>query len=189
MKKEWDKIGIYELGWCQMWFKRKSKKPRSLESVVLDTNLSQKICADIKDFQNSSKWYLDKGVPYRRGYLLFGPPGTGKTSFTQAVAGQMGLDICYLNLSGNDLDDDDLNRALNNAPKNSIILLEDIDGIFVQRDSVSTEHQGRHVSFSGLLNALDGVRSQEGRILFMTTNHREKLDPALLRPGRTDFHA
>jgi len=45
------------------------------------------------------------------------------------------------------------------------------------------------VSFSGLLNALDGVRSQEGRILFMTTNHREKLDPALLRPGRTDFHA
>lgn len=52
----------------------------------------------------------------------------------------MGLDICYLNLSGNDLDDDDLNRALNNAPKNSIILLEDIDGIFVQRDSVSREH-------------------------------------------------
>lgn len=101
----------------------------------------------------------------------------------------MGLDICYLNLSGNELDDDDLNRALNNAPKNSIILLEDIDGIFVQRDSVSREHSGRHVSFSGLLNALDGVRSQEGRILFMTTNHREKLDPALLRPGRTDFHA
>jgi len=86
---------------------------------------------DMKDFQESSKWYLDKGVPYRRGYLLYGPPGTGKTSFTQAIAGQMGLDICYLNLSGNELDDDDLNRALNNAPKNTIILLEDIDGIFV----------------------------------------------------------
>lgn len=102
---------------------------------------------------------MEKGVPYRRGYLLWGPPGTGKTSFTQAVAGKMNLDICYLNLSGNDLDDDDLNRALNNAPKNSIILLEDIDGIFVQRDSVTREFEGKHVSFSGLLNALDGVRS------------------------------
>jgi mitochondrial chaperone BCS1 len=71
----------------------------------------------------------------------------------------MDLDICYLNLSGNQIDDDDLNRALNNAPKNSIILLEDIDGIFVQRESVSGEHDGKHVTFSGLLNALDGVRS------------------------------
>jgi len=99
----------------------------------------------------------------------------------------MDLDICYLNLSGDSLDDDGLNRALNGAPKRSIILLEDVDGIFVQRESVSRSNYGRHVTFSGLLNALDGVRSQEGRILFMTTNHREKLDPALLRPGRTDF--
>jgi len=87
------------------------------------------------------------------------------------------------------MDDDGLNRALNNAPSNSIILLEDIDGIFVSRESVNQSDEGRRISFSGLLNALDGVRSQEGRILFMTTNHREKLDPALMRPGRADFHA
>ena len=66
-----------------------------------------------------------------------------------------------------------------------IILLEDIDALFVQRESVG---RGGGVTFSGLLNALDGVRSQEGRILFMTTNHKEKLDPALLRPGRADYH-
>jgi len=73
----------------------------------------------------------------------------------------MDLDICYLNLSGDDLDDDDLNRALNNAPKNTIILLEDIDSIFVQRESVSrtAREEGRYVTFSGFLNALDGVRS------------------------------
>ena len=70
-----------------MWFKKKSKKPRSLESVVLDTDLSNNIMNDIKEFQNSAPWYLEKGVPYRRGYLLYGPPGTGKTSFTQAIAG------------------------------------------------------------------------------------------------------
>lgn len=119
--------------------------------------------------------------------MLYGEPGTGKTSFTQAIAGALKLHICYLNLSGDNLDDDGLNRALNDAPSHSIILLEDIDGIFAGRESVQSEKSGRRVSFSGLLNALDGVRSQEGRVLFMTTNHREKLDPALLRPGRCDL--
>ena len=66
--------------------------------------------------------------------MLYGPPGTGKTSFTQAIAGAMGMNVCYLNLSGNKLDDDELNRSLNQAPMNSIILLEDIDGIFVNRE-------------------------------------------------------
>lgn len=189
MEKDNNKIGIYELHrWGIGWTKVQSKKPRPLESVVLGRDNSEMLCSDIKKFQDSAEWYLNKGVPYRRGYLLYGPPGTGKTSFTQAIAGALKLNICYLNLSGNNLDDDGLNRALNDAPSHSIILLEDIDGIFVERESVQQEQQGRRVSFSGLLNALDGVRSQEGRILFMTTNHKEKLDPALLRPGRCDVH-
>lgn len=157
-----------------------------MSSVILDSDLSNTLTTDIQKFQESADWYLNKGVPYRRGYLLYGPPGTGKTSFTQAIAGAMKLNICYLNLSGDRIDDDGLNRALNDAPSHSIILLEDIDGIFVEREAVNPSQEGRRVTFSGLLNALDGVRSQEGRILFMTTNHREKLDPALLRPGRCD---
>lgn len=183
-------IGIYEQHrWGIGWTKVQSKKPRALESVVLDDNLKDLIIADIKKFQDTAQWYIDKGVPYRRGYLLYGPPGTGKTSFTQAIAGALKLNICYLNLSGGNMDDDDLNRALNDAPSHSIILLEDIDGIFVGRESVNKDRrEGRSVTFSGLLNALDGVRSQEGRILFMTTNHRERLDPALMRPGRADYH-
>lgn len=186
MKTDHNKIGIYELHqWGIGWTKVQSKKPRPLESVVLDSDISQMLMGDIDKFQNSAEWYLSKGVPYRRGFLLYGPPGTGKTSFTQAIAGAMNLNICYLNLSGDRIDDDGLNRALNDAPAHSIILLEDIDGIFVEREAVNVQ-EGRRVTFSGLLNALDGVRSQEGRILFMTTNHREKLDPALLRPGRCD---
>lgn len=100
----------------------------------------------------------------------------------------MKLSICTLNLSGNELDDERLNKVLETAPRNAMILLEDVDAIFVERISVSQNRAGRKVSFSGLLNAIDGVRSQEGRILFMTTNHMEKLDPALLRPGRADVH-
>lgn len=117
--------------------------------------------------------------------MLHGPPGTGKTSFVQAVAAKLKLNICYLNLSGGNLDDDQLNNLLNNSPLKSIILIEDIDAIFLERASVQA--QRCRVSFSGLLNALDGVRSQEGRVLIMTTNHPEKLDPALLRPGRADL--
>jgi len=94
-----------------------------------------------------------------------------------------------LNLGGDSMCDDRLNRALCDAPSNSIILLEDVDGIFVEREAVDKHnyHRRRRVTFAGLLNALDGIRSQEGRIIFMTTNHREKLDPALLRPGRSDM--
>lgn len=72
---------------------------------------------------------------------------------------------------------------MGDAPANSILLLEDVDSMFLQREETSRQ---RGISFSGFLNALDGVRSQEGQILFMTTNHREKLDDALLRPGRAD---
>lgn len=127
---------------------------------------------------------MSKGVPYRRGYLLFGPPGTGKTSFVQAISGALRLNLCYLNLSSGDITDDMLNRLLSEAPERSIILLEDVDAMFQDRSSMRTTR----LSFSGFLNALDGVRSQEGQILFMTTNHKERLDPALLRPGRADVH-
>jgi chaperone BCS1 len=94
------------------------------------------------------------------------------------------LNLCYLNLSSGEVDDDSLNRLLSEAPERSIILLEDVDAMFMDRSAV----QRNKLSFSGFLNALDGVRSQEGQILFMTTNHKEKLDQALLRPGRADVH-
>jgi len=118
--------------------------------------------------------------------LLYGPPGTGKTSFTQAIAGAKNFNLCYVNLSKKDLNDESFNRMLQEAPTKSILLLEDIDALFDEQREGGELHSG-DLTFSGFINALDGVRSQEGQILFMTTNHREKLNPALLRPGRTDY--
>lgn len=188
LNKDQGKTRIYALKrYDENWEKVQTKNPRPFNTVILDSNIAEEIINDIQSFKSNQKWYLDRGIPYRRGYMLYGPPGTGKTSFVLAIAGELKLAICTLNLSGNDLDDDRLNIALENAPKNSIILLEDVDSIFVERTSVD-ESRGMSVSFSGLLNAIDGVRSQEGRILFMSTNHLEKLDPALLRPGRADVH-
>ena len=136
MKINDEKIYIYNTNW-HGWGIDLVKKPRPLESVILDGDNARKLIDDMENFKDSAQWYSEKGVPYRRGYMLFGPPGTGKTSFTQAIAGATHMNVCYLNLSGNHIDDDDLNRKLNNAPRNSIILLEDIDSIFRERESIS----------------------------------------------------
>merc|ERR550514_1862149 len=175
--------------WGGSWEKALSKKPRSIESVILDEDLASKLIADARTFLKSADWYSSVGIPYRRGFLLYGPPGCGKTSFCQALAGALKLDVCMLTLTNKNLDDNGLAEALRDAPANAIVLLEDVDAVFVDR-SVSSDGSGRPapgVTFSGLLNALDGVASQEGRLFFMTTNHIEKLDPALIRPGRCDL--
>lgn len=167
------------------------RKRRPIDSVVLDEGVASKIIKDCKDFISNPKWYTDRGIPYRRGYLLYGPPGCGKSSFITALAGELEYGICLLNLSERGLTDDRLNHLLNVAPEQSIILLEDIDAAFLSREDTSQQksaYEGlNRVTFSGLLNCLDGVASTEARIVFMTTNYLERLDPALIRPGRVDL--
>lgn len=166
------------------------RRKRPLSSVILPDNIGPKILHDVRDFLSNSKWYIERGIPYRRGYLLYGPPGCGKSSFIQALAGELSFNICLLSLSERGLTDDRLNHLLTVAPEKSIILLEDVDACFASRVASDEEKAktgySNNVTFSGLLNALDGVGASEGRILFMTTNHLEKLDPALIRPGRVD---
>ncbi|KAK3792271.1 hypothetical protein RRG08_007350 [Elysia crispata] len=167
------------------------RRKRPLNSVVLDEGLSEHILNDIQEFIKNPKWYLDRGIPYRRGYLLYGPPGCGKSSFIMALAGALDYSICVLNLSDKGMSDDRLSHLLTNAPEQSIILLEDIDAAFVSRDLAAENpvvYQGMgRLTLSGLLNALDGVASTEARILFMTTNYIDRLDKALIRPGRVDL--
>ncbi|KAF9273125.1 BCS1 N terminal-domain-containing protein [Linnemannia elongata] len=162
------------------------RRRRVLQSVILDEGVGERVVSDVKEFVKNEKWYADRGIPYRRGYLLYGPPGSGKTSFIQALAGELEYNICILNLSERGLTNDRLNHLLTNLPERSIMLLEDIDAAFAKRDKTQEGFQSM-VTFSGLLNALDGVASSEGRIIFMTTNHIEVLDPALIRPGRVDL--
>lgn len=166
------------------------RKRRPLESVVLDTDIAERIINDCREFINTPAWYSDRGIPYRRGYLLHGPPGCGKSSFITALAGELERGICVLNLSERGLTDDRLNHLLAMAPQQTIVLLEDIDAAFSSREEnkdVKGAYDGlNRVTFSGLLNCLDGVASTEARILFMTTNYLERLDPALVRPGRVD---
>ncbi|EIW71579.1 hypothetical protein TREMEDRAFT_27280 [Tremella mesenterica DSM 1558] len=165
----------------------KPRRKRELGSVILAEGVAERIESDVRGFLGRGRWYAERGIPYRRGYLLHGPPGSGKTSFIQALAGALSYNICLLNLAERGLTDDKLNHLLGLVPERSIVLLEDVDSAFNRRTQTSEDGFKSSVTFSGLLNALDGVASSEERIIFMTTNHYSRLDPALIRPGRVDL--
>ncbi|KAJ5043551.1 hypothetical protein NUH16_000340 [Penicillium rubens] len=172
------------------WKKTRLRPIRPVSTVIMDKQVQDDLLGDVKDFldEDTQKWYADRGIPYQRGYLLYGPPGTGKSSFSLSLAGEFELDIYTLQLSG--ISDSKLMKLFSELPPHCIVLLEDVDAAGMgRRDDSDTDQEDKStsaVTLSGLLNVLDGVSSQEGRVLVMTTNHIEHLDEALIRPGRAD---
>ena len=169
------------------------RRSRPLRSVVLGVGVAERLLADLTEFTSSAAWYAERGIPYRRGYLLYGPPGCGKSSFIAALAGELKYNICLLNLNERGLTDDRLAALLSVVPPRSFVLLEDIDAALPAvrpgESGAAAAASSRHsysVTFSGLLNVLDGVASGDERVIFMTTNYVERLDAALIRPGRVD---
>ena len=269
--------------WGGAWSKTASRPSRPMSTVILAADQKAAIIADVNEFlhPSSAGWYARRGIPYRRGYLFHGPPGTGKTSLSFALAGLFGLDVYAVSLQEPALTEGDLMLLFNGLPRRCVVLLEDVDaaGLVLREGeggvggggkkgrkgkgegeeggkkktegeegkkgekkeddskdkknetaaaesytladlakelkSLSTpiattiipqrggnrnfgpgnrgpsgghpnKEPGAGISLSGLLNAIDGVASHEGRVLIMTTNHPEKLDAALVRPGRVD---
>ena len=201
------------------WSKIMSRPHRDIETVILEKSKKRALLRDINEYLHprTRKWYSDHGIPYRRGYLFSGAPGTGKTSLTAALAGVFGLDIYVLSLLDTDLTETTLVHLLGAVPSRWIVLIEDVDAAGLGKrpdasssskkdsaiedtevttepttesttDSPSKTQPATSISLSGLLNAIDGVSSSEGRILIMTTNNPEAIDKALVRPGRVDMH-
>lgn len=168
----WQRVGLREM--------------RPLSSVILPGNTVDEIAEDIRDFKASEDWHRSRGIPYRRGYLFHGEPGSGKTSLIMALAGEFRCALYVLNLGDPNLTDNKLLGLLGEAKAGGVILLEDIDAAFQKREK--NEDGGNGLTFSGLLNALNGAATPEGTLVFMTTNHKDVLDPALIRPGRADVH-
>ncbi|KAF5674210.1 mitochondrial chaperone bcs1 [Fusarium heterosporum] len=244
-----------------MWQQVARRPIRPMRTVILEHEEKHDVLRDINEYLHpgTPKWYASRGIPLRRGYLFHGPPGTGKTSFSFALAGVFGIDIYVISLQDPTVSEEDLAVLFTRLPRRCVVLLEDIDTAGLRRpngdddDGEETEHgsdektgedkkteqtakkekkskskktkdsdsdsdtsgedrkrrrknrrrSGRNrentnnrganniltvesISLSGLLNAIDGVASHEGRILIMTTNKPESLDEALIRPGRVD---
>lgn len=165
------------------WLRARLGSRRPLSSVVLKAGQGEALLADLQRFFSSRERYATLGIPWRRGYLLYGPPGTGKTSLVTALASELHLNVCTLSLASPIVTDEKIHGLLAAVPQRSLLLIEDVDAFFRDRDAA---HLQVRLSFSGFLNALDGVATQEGTVLVMTTNHVEHLDPALVRAGRID---
>jgi hypothetical protein len=149
--------------------------PREIDSVILEKGLLEEILEDMERFKGAREWYQGTGVPYRRGYMLHGMPGNGKSSLVLALACHFKEALSVINLSSLTTDDAVI-KAFSRSE--GILLVEDAD--CVTREGFSS------FSLSTLLNAIDGVGASDSRILFLTTNRPEMLDGALVRPGRLD---
>jgi len=254
------KLRVIEVRGRQNKLIERNKRP--LDTVDLDPLMMQEIIQDVELFfhKDSQIWYENTGRPWRHGYLLHGPPGTGKSSLIAAIASHVNAPLYLINLQG--MNDEDLKEAFSLIPAHICVALEDIDCIgadignrtaaaaqvsaqvpefstnstasvngvfdtqsqadaiesvlttFMERQAFANQQVIKQVSdiksatykyfyedesppaneyseensltLSGLLNVLDGVNASEGRLVIMTTNHPEKLDPALYRAGRVE---
>lgn len=178
-------INIYQFNQEGLqWRKLSQLKKRALDSVFLDSNNKEKIETDIIKFLDSEPLYAKYGIPYKRNYLLYGLPGTGKTSLIFALASKFNMNVCMFSFAPT-IDDVLFMKAINSICNNSILVLEDVDGLFANRDR--DYNNKSMISFSGVLNTLDGLGRKDKLITFMTTNYKEHLDTAILRPGRIDY--
>lgn len=179
-------------GGCGDWHTQGYKRTRPVHSVILPNGQLQAIVSDIRDFiaSDTRTWYQTHGVPYRRSYLFHGPPGSGKSSTIRMIAGLFRLNACFLGFTSSDFCNQMLHDALTSLPRRALLVLEDVDVLFNELNGGKGEMMAmataQALTFSGMLNALDGLISVDGIITIFTTNHIEQLDPALIRGGRVD---
>ena len=181
--KENNKTSIYI--WDDYWETIEKRPIRSLSTIYLG-GLETKIYDKIKHFlsNETKELYNSLGIPYKQNILFHGYPGTGKSSLIFSLASELNMDVALLHFV-KDMNDLDFMRAIRRMPDNTILVLEDIDVLFEARKKNDEHKTG--ISFSGLLNSLDGLSHVDNQIIFMTTNCKMVLDKALIRPGRIDL--
>lgn len=179
------KINIWT--WVGYWDHVTNKELRHLDSLIMDPAEKKAMVDDVLEFYNTRDWYVDRSVPYKRGYLLTGSPGTGKSSTALAIASKLQKPIYMLNLNSM-TSDQELEEAFRSVGRDAIMLIEDIDAsnVQVKRKKNGSKDKSNKISLSALLNVIDGVAAPEGVLLFITTNYPERVDKALIRPGRID---
>ena len=157
---------------------------RSINSVQLPQKIKENLVSDIKNFlsDDTKKRYKELEIPYTRVYMLYGPPGTGKTTLIQALASEFNKNIANVEFD-TEVSDKIFKKILRRVPPDTIICIEDIDCLFEDRKSMDCAKNS--LTFSGILNALDGITKLDDKIIIITTNHLTKLDEALKR--RVDY--
>ena len=192
-KKNKDQLSVFNLNSDKYWDLTANITRRPMESVIMPSSTKQEITGQLDEFYSMEDWYASNGIAHKLVAMLYGKPGCGKTSLIRALASKYGANVYSLNL--NEVSDRSLPVVLSRVPRGSFVLIEDFDS-FSAVKSREDENHGDAVSFlkdeapltlSGVLNSLDGIVSLNKVVVFLTTNHIEKIDPAILRAGRTDI--
>jgi len=186
----------------RMWDSQPFKHPANFDTIALNCDIKQTVISTLDRFVTDAQYYHKTGRAHKMGIFLFGPPGTGKTTFIAAVANYLHYNIYDLDLThvgGNQ----GLRQLLSQIPDRTVVVIEDIDSLGLpNRATGAPQHSApsplmhpmhghrSEVTLGGLLNFADGIRSScaSQHIFIFTTNHPELLDPALVRPGRMDLH-
>ncbi|KAM3261278.1 hypothetical protein ACQJBY_052122 [Aegilops geniculata] len=182
--------------------------PKTFATLAMDPASKKEVIDDLDAFKAGKEWYERVGKAWKRGYLLHGPPGTGKSAMIAAMANHLDYDVYDIELTSVH-SNTDLRKLFIGTTSKSIIVIEDIDCSLdltgardKKKDTAPDEDKANKgdkkgaadtsskVTLSGLLNFIDGLWSACGgeRVIVFTTNHLEKLDPALIRRGRMDKH-
>jgi hypothetical protein len=166
-------------GWCDEY---KTPK-RSNKSIYLPDDSYTKIIQDLKMFYDNENRYKELDIPHTRTYMFHGIPGTGKTSTIYTIATEFNKNIALIDFSDKEICDSNIRRALYKLPSDTVLCLEDIDSLF----SEDRKSDKSTITFSGILNILDGVIKNTGLVIFMTTNLLKKLDDAAMK-RRVDYY-
>ncbi|VVB18211.1 unnamed protein product [Arabis nemorensis] len=173
------------------WESVNFEHPSTFDTMAMNDELKRSVMGDLDRFIKRKDFYKKVGKAWKRGYLLYGPPGTGKSSLVAAIANYLKFDVYDLQFASVK-GDATLRRLLLATKNSSILVVEDID-CSVDLPTRSTTRGGLEgstpLTLSGLLNCIDGLWSSCGneRIIIFTTNNKENLDTALIRPGRMDM--
>ncbi|PIA34736.1 hypothetical protein AQUCO_03700184v1 [Aquilegia coerulea] len=163
----------------QTWRSVGFTHPSTLDTIAMDSDVKNKVKSDLESFLKSKQYYHRLGRVWKRSYLLYGPSGTGKSSFVAGLAKFLCYDIYDVDLSKVS-DNSDLKLLLLQTSSRSVIVVEDLDKFLNEKST--------GVSLSGVLNFMDGIFSccGEERVMVFTMNSKDHIDHSILRPGRID---
>ncbi|XP_071723977.1 AAA-ATPase At2g46620-like, partial [Rutidosis leptorrhynchoides] len=176
------KLYINIAGAGKSWKSVPFNHPSTFDTIAMEPDLKNKIKSDLESFLKAKQYYHRTGRAWKRSFLLYGPSGTGKSSFVAALANFLNYDLYDVDLFKVE-DDSHLKLLLLQTSSKSVIVIEDLDRFLVEKSTA--------ISLSGVLNFMDGILSSccgEERIMVFTMNSKDRIEPGFLRPGRVDVH-